>query len=431
MFDNPAFERLSISVSPTGDPWRDGATIQRALDAAGTCGGGTVRLKAGTYVLPGPVMLRSDVALVGADGATLRRPDAPAVSELAVDADTGEFRITPADASAFCPGMAVVLHDRQSGWSPGFFPSIVAAVQDGTLLLTDMLPHHRAAADGARVASYYPLVLGMRAARARVENLTLDNGVDDRGALAGTRTAALYLYHSPHCTVRGVRACNALGDGICVGKASVGAVIEECEAFDNTNYGIHPGSHSAHCAVRRCHIHHNGSDGLYVCWGIHHSTFEENDIHNNGHLEWRSGLSIGHKDTDNLIARNHVHHNIKHGISFRRKTEANGAHRNVLRENVIEDNGLSPDQAFEGATGLPVGEIKGCGIYVSGVTHDLTLERNVIRETRSGDERLQRRAVYLAPGVHRVRMAGNVMEGHLEGPVVDESGSGDHELQDI
>jgi len=421
VFDNPAFERLSISVSPTGDPWRDGATIQRALDAAGTCGGGTVRLKAGTYVLPGPVMLRSDVALVGADGATLRRPDAPAVSELAVDADTGEFRITPADASAFCPGMAVVLHDRQSGWSPGFFPSIVAAVQDGTLLLTDMLPHHRAAADGARVASYYPLVLGMRAARARVENLTLDNGVDDRGALAGTRTAALYLYHSPHCTVRGVRACNALGDGICVGKASVGAVIEECEAFDNTNYGIHPGSHSAHCAVRRCHIHHNGSDGLYVCWGIHHSTFEENDIHNNGHLEWRSGLSIGHKDTDNLIARNRIYENCKYGICVRRKTEANGAHRCTYRENVIENNGADPATIPGSLSWLPQWERISCGVSVLGVTHDLAFERNVIRETRPAGQDWQRHAFYLGPGVSRVKMIDNDISRHPDGEILDES----------
>jgi hypothetical protein len=206
--------------------------------------------------------------------------------------------------------------------------------------------------------------------------------------------------------------------------ASVGALVEDCEAFGNTHHGIHHGSHSAYATHRRCHLHHNGSDGLYICWGIHHSTFEDDDIHHNGHLLWRSGISIGHKDTDSLFARNHVYENAKYGICVRRKTEANGAHRCTYRQNVIENNGADPSGMPEAVRRLPARELTSCGLYVNGVTHDLVFEGNVIRETRPAGQDWQRYAFYLGPGVSRVKMIDNDISGHPDGDVLDEPQAG-------
>ena len=71
----------------------------------------------------------------------------------------------------------------------------------------------------------------------------------------------------------------------------------------------------------------------------------------------------------------------------------------------------------------------GYGIYINGITHDLTFENNSIRETRTGDEALQFNAVYLSPEVSRVKMVGNKISEHPEKAVVDKSGSSDNTLQ--
>jgi len=430
----PDNDEFTITVGPAGaDIVGDtGRVIQLAIDALSLRGGGTVRVKAGEYVLQDSLRLRTRVNVIGeGPEKTLLRRGPLVWSRLAVDSDISETRIVPQDATAFRPGMGVCVWDDTRGWGLSGLPCVVHDVRDGALFLDRHLEAERLAENDGLVANYFPLVLGELAHHVTFEGFTVDGHVDDPdGVLGAMRTAVVYYWRSQYCTIRNIVSKNGRGDGICCGKSSIYATIEDCESSHNTFHGIHPGSHSACCAVRRCHIHHNGSDGLYVCWGIRHSVFEDCDIHHNGWRIFRSGICTGHKDTDNVFARNHIYENVKHGINFRRKTESNGAHRNVLRENLIENNGVSPDEVCDAGKGLPKDEIKGCGVYVCGMTHDLLLERNTIRETRSGQDALQRRAVYLADGVRRVKMVGNVMEGHAEGPVVNESGSDDHELQE-
>ncbi len=429
----PENREYTVTVGPSDADivGADGRTIQLAVDALSLRGGGTVRLKAGEFVLQDALRLRTNVNVIGEgpDRTILRRRPL-AWSRLATDADISETRIVPENAEDFRAGMGVCIWDNRSGWGFSSLPQVVREVRDGALFLNGHMDAERYAENDGLVANYFPLVLGYGADNCCLEGLTVDGAVEDAdGVLGSMRTPVVYLFRSKRCTIRSIASKNGRGDGICCGKSSLFATVEDCETSHNTFHGIHPGSHSAGCAVRRCHIHHNGSDGLYICWGIRRSIFEDNEIHHNGWRIFRSGICTGHKDTDNVIARNHVYENVKHGISFRKKTEANSPHRNVLRDNVIENNGVSPDEVEELAEGLPKDEIKGCGIYVSGMTQDLLLERNTIRETRPEGERLQRHALYLAPGVKRVKMLENLIEGHPEEPVVDKSGSDDHELQ--
>jgi hypothetical protein len=370
------------------------------------------------------------VALVGRGEVLLRRPAELAASPLEIDADAGQFEITPAQAAGFRAGMGVCLFDRNRAWAFQSNPRRVAAVEGGRLLLQDMIADtDRLAASGGMVVNHFPMVLLREAPRAMVDNLALDASVQDGGLLENFWTAGVFLYHSPQCTIRRVQSSHIRGDGIQLAEASVGAVLEDCHAHDNTHHGIHPGSHSARCAVRRCHIHHNGSDGLYICWGVRHAVFEDNDIHHNGERLWRSGISIGHKDTDNLLERNRIYENCKYGVCIRHKTEANGAHRNVFRQNRIENNGQDPAGIPPAFRGLPQRELVSVGVSVLGPTHDVVFEKNVIRETRPAGKQFQKSAFYIGPGVSRLTVRDNEISGHPEPAIVDESGSKDNRLQ--
>jgi len=431
MNTDSALTGRKITVGPAGAdiPGFTGAAIQLAVDALARRGGGTVVVGEGTYELIDSVRLRPDIALAGEGEVVLKRAAELTWSPLAVDADCGQYEITPADTKGFRPGMGVCLWDQERGWVFHSRPLRVKAVAGGRLLLEDMIPDHdRAAERNGRVVNHFPLVMAREADRARVEGITLDGSVQDSPVLENLWTAGVHSYHSPGIAVRRVHAHHLRGDGICISEASTDAVVELCHTHDNTHYGIHPGSHSARAAIRRCHIHHNGSDGLYVCWGVAGGVFEENDIHHNGSRLWRSGFSIGHKDTDCLIARNHIYENCKYGLCIRTKTEANGAHRNTFRQNLVENNGQDPAGMPEFARKFPARELTSAGVSVLGVTHDLLFENNVIRETRPAGRQYQKNAFYLGPGVSRVTMSGNQITGHPGAAVVDESGAKDNRL---
>jgi nitrous oxidase accessory protein NosD len=405
---------------------RDGRAIQIALDALAYRGGGTVRLLAGEYTLTNAIYLRANVRLIGEDRdkCILRRRGPVVWSDLAEDADVGQAQIRPTHPDRFEPGMGVATWDAKLGWADGTLTRSVTAIEDGLLRVNRYITADRRAEHGGRVINHYPLILGFETPNVHVEGLTLDARVNDPDGVIGRMTsAALYLFRSPDSVIRGVTVTGNPGDGICFGKTSERTVVEDCETAWNGFHGIHPGSHSAYSHVRNCHIHHNGSDGLYICWGIHHGSFTGNYIHHNGLVEMRSGISIGHKDTDNLIADNHIHDNKKFGICFRTKTEANGAHRNTLRNNLIENNGCRPEEFTDLKARLEPWEGIGCGIHVSPITHDLTLEDNTIRETRRGDERTQHHGIWLMNGVSRVMLKDNTITGHIESAVRDDAGA--------
>jgi parallel beta-helix repeat protein len=353
-------------------------------------------------------------------------------SPLLKDADIGQKEVTPRDPSLFRVGMGIVCRDNVLSNEMVTKPLTITRIENGVLYLNGYIEFEFTAdyelpakgGNAALIANIFPLVYGYEVENVIIDGLTIDSKVDPNPGWTDVRTGGIFLDRTKHCLIRDVKSINAQGDGILI-ISSEHTTVEDCEASFNTYHGIHPGSHSPWTIVRRCNIHHNGSDGLYICWGVRESEFTDNIMYYNGIREEtnfpdhgkRNGISIGHKDTDNLIARNHIYQNAKDGIHFRLKTEANGAHRNIIRENIIENNGL-PGQVD-----------RGCGIFVSGITHDLTIENNIIRETRSGSERLQKNALHLEPGVTRVLMRNNEIGGHPEAAVIDNSKSPDNKLQ--
>lgn len=433
--NNPRYE---ITVGPAGPAGagadivgNSGRAIQIAIDALDRRGGGIVRLMPGEYFLDDAVRLRPNVSLIGDDQQkTILRRRGPLVwSRLKLDADASQNEITPENPERFRPGMGLMLWEERFRWTGCHQPLIITRIENGVLHLHDYIVQDRCAEHGGLVANEFPMILMVHADASSIEGLTLDAAVDDpENVVASHSGGVVRVWRSRNVTIRNITACNGRGDGIRCGHSSTGALIEDCHCYNNSNYGIHPGSHSKSCIVRRCDIHDNSSDGLYICWGICDSQFTDNRIYRNGLGQYRSGISIGHKDVDNLIARNHIYENKKYGVCFRTKTMGNAAHRVTLRDNVIENNGSRADEFAELKQQLQPWESIGVGVSVCGMTQDLLMENNTIRETRQGDDRLQRHAVYLHPGVSGVKMSGNKISGHPEAAIVDQSG-GTNDLQ--
>jgi parallel beta-helix repeat protein len=223
-----------------------------------------------------------------------------------------------------------------------------------------------------------------------IRDLTIEGNKQANAHLNGCRGGGIFLYRAfgtkiENCTVR-----NYNGDGISF-QQSNDVTVSHCVSEANTQLGLHPGSGSQRSTIRQCESRNNGTDGLFLCWRVRHGLFEDNVLENNG----RFGISIGHKDSDNLLVRNIVRHNRSEGVFFRDESLGMAAHRNRLVENTIENNGVSAGTA---------------GVRVRGATNDLFFEKNVIRDTRTGDDKTQTIGVLIEDQVGGVTLQDNQIE---------------------
>ncbi|HEV2348559.1 MAG TPA: right-handed parallel beta-helix repeat-containing protein [Terriglobia bacterium] len=381
----------------------DNAAIQKAIDRVAAAGGGTVLIKAGTYVLANSVRLSSGITLKGeGPDKTVLKKIAGVRTKLKLDADYGEMKATVENVQGFAPGMGVTLLDQHnpSGWTPSV--RTITRSDGDTLYFDRFLQMDYSVENAGEVFNTFPLVAGFDVHDVGVEDLTVDGNRAASGILDGCQTGAIYFFHSHRMTIRHCVARDYPGDGIST-QFVEDPVVENCEVYDNANLGIHLGTGAARGQVRFNRVHDNGEDGLYLCWRVQHAVYEGNRSWNNGH----AGISLGHKDTDNLFIKNTVSGNARAGIFFRNDNEANAAHRNTFQENVIEDNGRP---------GAP-----GYGVRIEGVTHNLKFVSNTIGSTAKSGIVLQPVGIYVGPHADFVTCEHNKFAGDIKLPIEDKS----------
>ena len=232
--------------------------------------------------------------------------------------------------------------------------------------------------DGAQAATVFPVVSGYHLEGVRIENLIIEGNREHNIALDGCRGGGIFLYRGFGTVIERCVVRNYNGDGISF-QQSNDVIVRECVSEHNAALGLHPGSGSQRPTVSHCVARDNGTDGLFLCWRVRHGEFSENVLERNG----RFGISIGHKDTDNLLSRNVVRENAQHGVFFRNETLGMAGHRNRLENNVIENNGKREPAA---------------GIRIRGETRDVVLKNNVIRDTRTPEQRHQRIGIQIDAG---------------------------------
>jgi polygalacturonase len=421
----PSGTTITVGLKNADIIGSDNKAIQAAIDLVALRGGGTVQILPGEYILDDAIRLRSNIHLKGDREKTILK-HAPAISSpLIKDADIGQKEVTPKDASLFKVGMGLVVRSKEYQGEMVNRPTTIVRIENGVLYLKDYIEFDFTADfDGPQkvvgrgvATNIFPLIFGWEVENVEIEGLTVDEKTEATPpGWINARVGGVTLKRTKNGLIKDVNAINSPGDGILISSCEHITTIN-CLGAYNTYHGLHCGAHSPWTIVRNSTFHHNGSDGVYICWGVREGEFTDNIIYNNGIREItnfpdrgkRGGISIGHKDTDNLIARNHIYENARYGVYFRTKTEPNGAHRNTLKDNIIENNGLKGHVT------------RATGITICGITHDLVFENNTIRETRQGDDRLQKGGIVIEPGVSNIKMVNNKISGHPEQDIVDNS----------
>jgi parallel beta-helix repeat protein len=403
---------MTVSVGPANADviGTDNVAIQKAVDRVAAAGGGTVVIRAGTYVLANSVRLASHTRLKGEGPNKTILKKAPGVlSNLKLDADYGETIATVEDARGFAPGMGVTILDKvsPSGWTPSV--RTIVSIEGNTLHFDRFLQMDYSVANQGQVFNTFPLIVGFDVVDVHVEDLSVDGSREGSGILDGCQTGAIYFFHSQHMTVHNCVARNYPGDGISL-QFVEDPVVENCEAEGNAYLGIHLGTGAARGIVRECRAHDNGQDGLFLCWRVQHARYEQNQSWNNG----RDGISLGHKDTDNTFVGNSLSGNGRAGIYFRDEVAADAASRNTFEQNTLEDNG---------GTGEP-----GYAIRIEGETDNLKFVSNTIRSHRKDGVIVQPVGIYIGPKADFITAAQNLFVGDVQKAVVDDSQGGHNQL---
>jgi hypothetical protein len=383
--ESPMYVRVGTSQGDfVGDT---DAVIQQAIDAAGAYGGGTVELSPGTYTLSDSVRLRSNVRLLGAGHDTILRKCDEVASRASVDAEYSQSEVTVEDPSGFRVGMGVMVKDDASSfWTDSL--ARITLIQGNVLFFDRRLIENYTTEKDCTVSCTFSPVLFYGVHNATVERLTVDGNRRHNREINGCIAGAIFLRETTACRVVNCIVRDFAGDGIDA-EINQDTVIEGCGATGMTGHGIHLGSGSARPTVRNCKSMGNDGVGLFLCWRVQNGIFEGNELRGNR----RDGISIGHRDTDNLFLDNVIAGNMGNGIYLRPEKPNNAGNRNTFRGNTIEDNGQ-------------------CGVRIEPSTTDIMLERNVIRDTRSGASRTQRVGILAEEGTARISAGGNTVRNH-------------------
>jgi len=387
--------RRAPEVITVGGPDADMAgftsrTIQLAVDALRTRGGGTVRLGKGTFDMRGPVRLASNISLEGAGPETILRKSDGFRTSFIVDADYGMLKVKVKDPSGFGVGTGIQLYDKlhNQGWD--VTTAVITAIEGNVLYVDNHTVQDYLAPEDGVISNAFSLVEGVGVENVRIANLTVDGNKATNDYINGCRGGGIYLHKSRDCTVEGVHVTNFNGDSFSW-QITEDITVRRCEASNGGGLGFHPGTGSVRSTVEENRSHHNAQDGIFLCWRVQHGVFRKNVSYANG----RYGISIGHQDTDNIFEQNHVYENQEHGVCFREETEQNAGHRNTFRDNIVENNGVGGKAAY--------------GFFVGGNTNDIVIEKNTIRSTGKG---AQKAAVRIGPKAQRVTVKDNTVAGH-------------------
>jgi parallel beta-helix repeat protein len=385
--------RKSETVITVGGPDADvtgftSNSIQIALDALKTRGGGIVKLNPGTYEISGPVRLSDNITLTGSGDKTILRKCDGFKTSFIIDADWGMLKAVVKDAGGFKTGMGIELYDdnHDQGWD--VTTAVITDIKDNVIYFDNRTVNDYLASLNGTITNGCSIVEAVDAENVKITDLVVEGNKGTNSYINGCRGGGIYIHKSKNCLVENVRVNEFNGDSFSW-QITENITFRGCEASNGDGLGFHPGTGSDHSIVENCISHHNKGDGIFLCWRVQNGIFRNNTVYANGD----NGISIGHKDTDNLFESNHVFENGLHGVFFRNENEQNSGHRNTFKGNTIENNGMRRESA---------------GFWIGGETHDINIVNNIIRSTGKGN---QSTAITLGKKSAGLNETGNTISG--------------------
>jgi len=383
-------ERVTVTVGPReADLVGNGEKVlQAAVDYVTRMGGGTVHILPGTYRLRNAIYLSSKVRLLGSGADSLLIKEPSKTTQLAADSDWFDQEITLVEPGGFRIGDGVCLRTKNpsDGGKEVLKRTLVA--RDGNRFKLDRpLRENLWLVGGSSCASLFPVLSGENISDVVIENLTLDGNKEHNENLDGNYAGCIFLQDCSRITIRGVTARSYNGDGISW-QICHDVTVENCDSYDHTGLGLHPGSGSQRPVIKNNRMERNDI-GLFFCWGVKYGLAEGNKIKDSRSY----GISIGHRDNENLIVENEVLRSGKMGVLFRAERGKDFApHRNRLERNRIIDSGSE----------------SGVAVDVQGETQEVTISGNQIQETRAPAQRV---GIRLGPKTSEITLADNRFAG--------------------
>lgn len=371
------------------------SSIQIAIDALKSRGGGTVKLFPGVYLITAPVRLSDNIILSGEGESTILRKSDGFKTSFTVDADWGMLKAEVSDVNGFQKGTAIELYDDEhdEGWE--VTTAVITDIIGNTIYFDNCTVNDYVASLNGTVSNACSVIEGTNVENVNIRNLTVQGNKGSNDYINGCRGGGIYLFKAKNCLVENVKVNDFNGDSFSW-QITENISVKNCEASNGVGLGFHPGTGSDHSVVEDCISHNNKEDGIFLCWRVQNGVFRNNKVYNNG----RYGVSIGHKDTDNIFENNHVYENGLHGVYFRDENEQNGGHRNTFMKNIVENNGISQESY---------------GFYIDGETHDINLRENIIRTTPTpARKRNQIGAVFVGKKASLINISENSISGSKE-----------------
>ncbi|QDU81447.1 Pectate lyase superfamily protein [Polystyrenella longa] len=358
-------EMLTITVGQkTGDlTGKTDKAIQAAVDYVSRLGGGTVNVLPGEYRFDNGIQMSSQVRLTGSGSETIFKKNNVKQTELTEDSDWFDQEVTfkPGHGFNVGDGVCLITKNTDNGTQTVLTRTLVARSGD-RFKLDRALRNNYWKIGQAHAKSLFSLIQCDQIHDIEISNLVLDGNRENNPNLNGNYGGNIFAQDCHQMLFQNVESRNYNGDGFSW-QICHDVTVENCHSHHNADLGLHPGSGSQRPIIRNCKLDENNI-GIFFCWGVKFGLAEENEIN----ACRQSGISVGHRDTHNLITKNKIRNCGEYGILFRpERGEGFTGDHNRVEENELLNNGAK--QAL--------------GIDIQGMTANLNIVNNQLKETRS------------------------------------------------
>ncbi|MDA1192925.1 MAG: right-handed parallel beta-helix repeat-containing protein [Candidatus Poribacteria bacterium] len=299
--------------------------------------GGRVVIPAGTYRLRQPVMVPSNVRIVGEGPATVLTLPQLRAATLAHDAPQGEGEVVFNEPPPFSVGDGIGLTDsKTAGWHGTH--AVIVRVEGRRVILDRPLTRPLSVELHAEAVTLFPAFWSETQTDLEIADLTIRAPEGDSRRWDFTFSAI----HIVRCERVRLSNCTVIGwnsDGFSV-QRGYDVQVTGCQAHNCVGHGFHPGTGLGRSIWSHNIGRGNGGDGLYFCMGVHHSVCSDNVFSHNGE-NGIGGVANG-GDHHDIISNNVCSYNGRCGI------DANRGEEQMMIGNLLLSNSQSEPGRYPG-----------------------------------------------------------------------------------